>query len=353
MTFIPPRCPVRDCRYHRRPQPAFYWRHGSYTARCRTGPVPRFRCRGCRRTFSSQTFRHDYRDRRPDCNELLFVFLASGVGLRQSGRWLKLTISSVQRKMRKLARTCRGLHRNLCRELPRGRTYLLDEEETFEAASIRPLTMPLVIERKTWFVVAAAVGPIRRLARAGTRRRRLQERDEQLRGRRRDRSRACVRLVLRRLAQLAGDAPLVLRTDEKPSYRSIARRIFGARLQHETTSGSRPRTTSNPLFAINTTMAMTRDNCGRLRRRSWLVSQRGRCLRRHLHIFVAYRNYVRQRFNRDRDPRVSSATRLGLLPRALTVGETLRWRQDWGASSLHPLSPCGSSAVDRVFERIA
>ena len=75
-----------------------------------------------------------------------------------------------------------------------------------------------------------------------------------------------MKLVLGRLEQLQGDSSFVLRTDAKSSYRTIARRLFGDRVVHETTLGSLPRTTYNPLFAINTTMAMTRDNCGRLRR---------------------------------------------------------------------------------------
>ena len=146
-----------------------------------------------------------------------------------------------------------------------------------------------------------------------------------------------MKLVLGRLEQLQGDSSFVLRTDAKSSYRTIARRLFGDRVVHETTLGSLPRTTYNPLFAINTTMAMTRDNCGRLRRQSWLVTQKPRYLRRQLQIFMVYRNYVRQRFNRDSDRSVSSASVLGLLPRAATAAEVVRWRQDWGVRSIHPL----------------
>ncbi len=353
MTFVPPRCPRRECQYHTDPRPGFCRRSGSYRARCRAEPVPRFRCHGCRKSFSSQTFRHDYHDRRPDCNELLFLLLASGMGLRQSARVVKLAPSSVQAKMRKIALTCRGLHRNLCRRLPAGATYLLDEEETFAKASVRPLTMPVLIEKESWFVVATTAGSIRRLARPGTRRRRLQDREERLHGKRRDRSKTCVKLVLGRLKQLQGQLPFVLRTDEKSSYRTIARGLFGDQVVHETTLGSRPRTTWNPLFAINTTMAMTRDNSGRLRRRSWLVTQKARFLRRQMQIFMVYRNYVRQRFNRDNDRRVSSASVLGLLPRAATAAEVVRWRQDWGEQSVHPMRLVTSVATTAGISQTA
>jgi transposase-like protein len=53
--------------------------------------VPRFRCRTCRKGFSRQTFRADYRDHRPSLNDPLFRLIASGIGLRQAARNLALS----------------------------------------------------------------------------------------------------------------------------------------------------------------------------------------------------------------------------------------------------------------------
>ena len=89
---------------------------------------------------------------------------------------------------------------------------------------------------------------------------------------------------------------------------------------------------------------MSRDNCGRLRRMSWLVSKSGRWLKAQLDIFIVYRNYVRTRFNRDQ-PKRASACFLGLLARRLRAGEALRWRQDWGCRSIHPISLSGMRQV--------
>lgn len=343
MSFVPPRCPNEDCSHHEKPAPKFWIRKGYYQPRCRSEPVPRYRCRGCRRGFSRQTFRHDYRDRKPHCNELLFRLLVSGVGLRQSGRQVGLVVQSVQGKMRKFARTCRGMHANLMHELPAGRCYLLDEEETYECTSIQPLTMPVLIERETWFVVASEVGCIRRLAVRGSARRKRQDKMERQSGRRQDQSHACVEKTLRSLSEVAKGA-LTLQTDQKSSYATISRTVFGDRLIHETTPGSQARTTRNPLFPINTTLAMTRDNCGRLRRKSWLVTKKAQALDAHMAIFTVYRNYVRQRFNRDQK-RETPAYFLKLLPRQLDSEEVLRWRQDWGLRSSHPMSRDGLMAM--------
>ena len=344
MTFSPPRCPNPSCEQHRAPEPRFFLRNGFYRSRGRLDPVARFRCRTCRRGFSTQTFRHDRGDRRPECNEPLFQLLTSGVGLRQSGRLLKLAIASVVQKLRKLARTCEQLHRNFCRKLPPERTFLLDEEETYEGASIRPLTLPVLIERETWFVVATAVGPIRRLAARGSDRRDRQHREESAHGVRQDRSRDCVSEVMRRLAELVPTGSLRLQTDEKSSYATLIREVFGDRATHETTAGSDPRTTRNPLFPINTTLAMSRDNNGRLRRKSWLVTKRAPYLQRQMDLFTVYRDYVRKRFNRDAEG-ITPARLLALVPRALTVAEVLRWRQDWRSRSIHPMSFGGATTI--------
>ena len=80
---------------------------------------------------------------------------------------------------------------------------------------------------------------------------------------------------------------------------------------------------------------MARDLLGRLRRESWLVSKKRRYLDLGLHLFMAYRNLVRRRFNFDRE---SPAELLGFLPRRITEADALSWRQEWGRKSIHPLT---------------
>ncbi|MCA3008132.1 MAG: hypothetical protein INH34_07180, partial [Phycisphaerales bacterium] len=65
MRFVPPFCPNPECSQHARPEGRFFLRYGTFVAACHPDPVQRFRCRTCRITFSTQTFRQDYRDRRP------------------------------------------------------------------------------------------------------------------------------------------------------------------------------------------------------------------------------------------------------------------------------------------------
>ncbi len=340
--FVPPCCPNQSCRMHTAPVPRFFERRGSYRPKCRSAPVPRFRCRTCRRGFSFQTFRVDYRDHRPHDNVTLFSLLVSGVGLRQAGRLIRMNVGSLQRKFRKLGRALRRLNRNLRCKLPAHRTLVFDELETFEHSAICPVTVPVVVDRDSKLVVAASAAPIRRVAAKGSRRQRWLARHEEKHGRRRDRSRVCVHLVLRRCRDLLGDTPVVLLSDQKPLYASLCRRLFGARSRHQTFSGKLARTVFNPLFPVNHAEAMLRDNCGRLRRRSWLVSKNVRYLRLHLEYFVAYRNWHRACTNHHPLGHAPGVL-LHLIPRNLDLAELVAWRQDWGTRSIHPTTQASAA----------
>jgi hypothetical protein len=280
----------------------------------------------------------DYRDHKPDLNPKLFLSLASGLGLRQSSRNLRLTLRCTELKFRKIARHLRRLNLNLRGLLPEGSSFQLDEFESYEGRrNTRPLSIPVLIETKSRFLVWAEAAPIRPRGKMTPARRRAIAEDERRFGRRRDRSRASLRRTFRRAAELASKlSKVLLETDKKASYVGLAIEAFGRdRLVHEQTSGRLARTIANPLFPINQTEAIARDLTGRLRRESWLVSKQRRYLDLGLQIFLTYRNYVRRRFNFDKK---SAAERLAFVPRRLTEPEVLSWRQDWGPRSIHPLS---------------
>ncbi len=291
----------------------------------------------------------DYRDHRPHLNPHLFRLLASGLGIRQSSRLVGLSLRCTELKFRKLARHLWRLNLNLRTPLPAGSRLQLDELETYECRRrTRPLSVPVVIEAETRFIVWAEAATIRPHGKMTPARLKALQEDEERLGKRIDRSRKSVKRALRRAAQLAtGLETVVLQTDEKSSYPGLAQGAFGARrLVHETTNSKLARMTWNPLFPINHTEAMARDLVGRLRRESWLVSKKKRYLNLGLAVFMAYRNFVRRRFNWDA---MSPAQMLGLTSRRMGWGQLLTWRQDWRGRSLHPCwNGSSSSALSGV-----
>jgi hypothetical protein len=98
----------------------------------------------------------DYRDHKPELNRMVFVLLASGIGLRQTARIVGMHRENLAKKFRKIGRHCRLLNRNLLAPLPDRSTLVFDELETYESRrNTRPLTLPIAVDRETRLILDA------------------------------------------------------------------------------------------------------------------------------------------------------------------------------------------------------
>ncbi len=274
---------------------------------------------------------------------MLFELINSGVGIRQCGRILGLSLRCTEIKLRKMGRHAAALNESLLKPLEGEVRFHLDEFETFEGQrNARPLTVPTLLHSDSRYLAWSESAPIRPRGSMPAKRLEAIARSEARHGPRQDASRASLVRTLRIGARLAGGADrIVLQMDEKKSYPGLARAAFvGKRIELRRTSSELPRTTGNPMFAINHEEARMRDLMGRLRRESWLVSKKSCYLDLALQLYMLIRNTVRLRFLRDD---CTPAMRIGLLGRRLTLHEALGWRQEWGTRSIHPLSERGST----------
>ena len=98
-SFWPPYCPGPDCPQSRRSQRDGFLRHGHYQTSMQQRRVPRFLCRRCRRTVSSQTFDRTYRLRRPNLEEEIIRGLAQGQSQRQVAQTLGINRKTVSRRL--------------------------------------------------------------------------------------------------------------------------------------------------------------------------------------------------------------------------------------------------------------
>ena len=327
--FKPSRCPYTSCPFHLEPPSRFFVRKGSYHPRCRNRPVPRFRCRGCRRTFSRQSFRADYRHKKPHLNARFLDLMVRCVGQRQAAQSLGVARRTVEHRFAWLARHAAAFQRNRLEGKTVSGPFQLDELETFEANRYQPVTVPVLIERTTLFIVSAAAGPLRRKGRMTPLQRRRRAEHEARHGRRPSQSATAVRRALSGL-RLLTSTPFVLESDRKPLYGRLGRRLFGSRLTWHNHSASARRDRANPLFPINHTNARLRHFLSRLRRRTWCVSKTLRHLQAHLQIAALWVNYCR---GITRRTRTTPAQALRLVPRPYRLEEVLAWRQDWGVLS--------------------
>jgi hypothetical protein len=287
--------------------------------------VQRYGCNTCGKTFSDQTFRLDYRLRRPKLTEAAFWLFASKVTHRQSARFLRCARGTIHHRIELLGRHCRAFHarqmKRLTGALPPD--LALDELETYETdRRLRPVTVPVLLHEASWFVLDVQVAPL--ASRGGlapldqARKERMIERE----GRRRSGSTEAVAKCFATVAPLlAPGSGGMLRTDQKQTYVRLKQKQLPKELLHVRISSEEPRGLDNPLFRINRTLAMMRDGVSRLVRRTWAASKKREQLEKHLWVWVVYRNYVRRMINRSRT--TSAASMLGLFPSLLPTDDLL------------------------------
>ena len=320
--FEPQYCPHADCS---KGDVFRYERHGTYLRACDGREVQRFRCLSCRRTFSVQTFRFDYRQRKPHINHLLLDAFVSKNTQRQASRTCLINRKTIAHRLELMGRHCELYHRRALDAAPSLAflgPFAMDELETFERDRVNmPLTMPVIVSRNTLFILDLEVGtlPPRRRKPLGL-----------ARHRRKSQSKEAVLAVLGRAAKLGKPERAVspcFATDKKPTYPRLIQRAFGGRASHVQVDAKLPRTSQNPLFAVNLTFAMLRDGISRLVRRNWGHSKAAAKLVRHAWIWVAWRNYVRSRTVKTPDETAATAAMIARRP--IGPMELIRERLVW------------------------
>jgi len=328
--FLPRACPKRECPSHAT-EPFRFQRKGTFDRKVDLRVVQRFQCLVCRKGFSSQTFRVDYRLHKPWLPLCVFQSLVSKTTLRQTARNLACKLDTALHHLALLGQHSREVHQAfLARHVRSGGwkegVFQLDELETFEVdRRLFPLTVPILIHKKTRFVVHADTGTLPARGNLTERDRKRKEAYEKLRGRRVSQSREATQRCFEALrGALAANAAFDVQTDEKCIYRPILREVFQRQIRHQWVNSKVERNRSNLLFPINNVLAQSRDNLSRLVRRNWGHSKLERNLRWHLWAWMLYRNYVRERSHFHRHS--SSAQAAGVAGRRLRARDILEWR---------------------------
>ena len=328
MRFRPPRCPHDPCPSNTAGRP-FQWRHyGHYVRKCDGREVPRYYCRACRRTFSTQSFRVDHGLRKPWIDITLLQHFVSKCTLRQSSRVLGVKLETVTRRHRRYGVHFERLHAALLARvkanggLP-GR-FQLDELETYETdRRIQPVTVPVLVEASSGFIVSTATAPLP--SRGNLRPRDMARRKayEVRFGKRKSGSKEAVERCLQQLADARpAGADTELTTDRKVAYVGSVQRVLGPGTRHVRCSSKIRRDERNPLFRVNLTLAMLRDGVSRLVRRNWAAAKLRERLEHHLWIWIAWRNYGRCATTHEKR---SAAELLGVAGRRFEASELVRW----------------------------
>ena len=291
-------CPNASCGHHLAARGARFYKYAGYfRTRYNHQPVPRYRCRECGKYFSSHTFRHTYRQTRPDLNRSIFELLCSGVTQRRIAKLLRCDRKTVARKLLFLSQYFGEMH---FQEVRKGNLQFaqaqFDEMESFEHTRLKPLTIALAVSGNGEKILGAKVAPIvykGRLAKLAFKKY----------GKREDKGAEARSSVLESVATCLAKAPIaVVTSDAKPSYRPAIGHAFGgkavihrafANRQNQLRYATHPlrrRNVADPLFYLNHVSARIRHDLSRMMRKVWNTTKLARYLQAHLNLFMAYYN---------------------------------------------------------------
>ena len=248
----------------------------------------RFFCFACRRGFSSGTGTLTYRQHRPKINRHVFQLLVSGTSQRRAARLVKTTQTTVALKLAVFAKFARRHHANFLRKMPPVSTVVFDDMETFEHSKCKPVSITVAVEEGSRYLIAAAAASMPAKGR-------LTQIALKRYGKRRDNRRWALDKVLKTVADVRA-ADLLVKSDKCPRYpRAVGRLLPSA--AHEVHLSRRACVVGqgelkaggfDPLFSLNHTCAMLRDNIKRLCRKTWCTTKRVDRLQCFLELYICY-----------------------------------------------------------------
>lgn len=255
--------------------------------------IARFQCLLCKRTFSQASFSDCFGQKKRRLNEPLRKLLAGKETHRGAARFFGISRHTVRKKAYFLERRAKLWQENFLSKYASRSAITeiqFDEMESHEHSKCLPVSIPLVVENKTNFILGFRVcsmpakGHLAFISRAKY-------------GYRADERAQAANELFTEIKPYLGES-LKIESDENPKYPSWIRPHF-PEARHLKYKGKRgcvvgqgelKRGGFDPLFSLNHTAAMLRANVSRLFRRTWNTTKKKERLAGHIAIYVQAHN---------------------------------------------------------------
>ena len=273
-------------------------RFGSFYRTSDSQFVQRFRCANCKSTFSVATFHPCFGQKKRHRNETIRRLLAKRMSQRGCAEALHLNRKTVVRKFRFLAARARI---KMAQDQKEAEIIEFDDLETFEHTKCKPLSVILAVEHSTRRILGLKVSSMPAKGRLVHRAQRY--------GFRRDNRRDGRRALFAEIKRFV-KSETIFKSDSNPHYERDMREFFPeCRYQQflgkrgaSTGQGELKKLRFDPLFSLNHTCAVVRDNVSRLTRKTWCTTKNADQLEAHLILYAQYHN---ERLERRRTPKTT------------------------------------------------
>lgn len=295
-------------RPHREPAGWRFQRCGHFVRRAAPRRIQRFRCLSCGRHFSTQTFDTTYWLRRPELQRPLLHALVSCSALRQAGRALQASASTLQRQASRLGRHCllfQGLHGP---SGPPCEPLALDGLITFEYSQYWPFDLDVLVGCRSRFLYGVTAAELRRSGRMTPFQKKRRAQLEARHGR--PDPRASVHAARDLVAMVAPPgADLTILSDQHRAHPRAFRQL-PHRIEHLRSSSRRSRTSRNPLHPVDHLDLLLRHSSADHERETIAFSKRRQGALERAAVFQAWRNFMKGTSERQKDS-PTPAQRLG------------------------------------------
>lgn len=285
MGYSPQFCANLSCIFHSCPNGIFH-KKGFYKIKRTQQVVRRFQCQSCSKTFSSRSFRLDYKHKKMDLNSRLAKLLIEGNSLRGCSRILQLTYKNTYNKFLWLTRLAKSHKQKLWFNAVE---VQFDEMETIHHTKCKPLSIGIAVN-EGYQILALQVAEMPAKGR-------LSDVSVRKYGPRNDDREEMIRGLLQGVSSRLNTQPILIKSDAKSSYKKHVKEVFPG-VNYETYSRAEKERTRDrlhetkqkkifdPIFALNQRCAVLRSQIKRLTRRSWCTTKLPENLQGHLDLFI-------------------------------------------------------------------
>jgi transposase-like protein/IS1 family transposase len=265
---------------------------GHYFRKSDSKYIQRYRCIHCGQRLSSARLSKCFGQKKRTINAMVEKLYCSKVSIRRIAKIIGVDKKTVMRKIIFLGQQAAVFNQEFLQKvkLKPAEHVQLDDLISKEKTKMLPVSISVICDADTRRILGFEVSQIPAFGH-------LAKRSRKKYGYRQSQHMQKLDILLAKTRSLIADTAL-MRSDEHQFYPELIKKHYPDGV-HQRFKGGRAciagqgelkKISRDPLFAINHTFAMMRDNLSRLVRRSWCVTQEIPMLEHHLHIYMKFHN---------------------------------------------------------------
>lgn len=264
--------------------------YGKYKRKRSRQLIQRYKCTSCGKTFSDQTLSKTYKQKRPDLNQKILEGLGLGMGIRKIALKYRTTKNTVQKRVKFLADICDKFQKKYMTEWDVKPQFQFDEMETYEHSSHATLGIPVIVEKKSHFIIGAIGQYIRSRSQYPP----LRDKHNFAHSKEISAKERIIKEQLNLCRYMKPQGRIVIDTDKHKSYPKYMEDVFGQDVVHIQYK-SDDETENQRLFPVNNICGCLRADVAMLRRDTWHGCKDKDMLTARLKIYTFISNYFKKK----------------------------------------------------------